>query len=100
MSATLGIDPGIAGAWALLECSGQLVAVGDLPVAGDGALAVPLLHVAPQTWKRHFNLPAEKEAARQRAIELWPGSAADLARKCDHGRAEAALIGLWGVQAK
>jgi crossover junction endodeoxyribonuclease RuvC len=148
----LGIDPGVTGAWAIIDHRGNLVLVGDLPVAGEGArrmvagavladiikhhrpdravvervgampgqgvasmfkfgqavgtvvgvlaaLAVPTLYVAPAVWKRHHNLPADKESARQRALELWPARASDFARKLDHGRAEASLIGLWGVRA-
>ena len=34
----------------------------------------------------------DKEAARQRALQLFPAAHAMLARKKDHGRAEAALI--------
>ena len=36
---TLGIDPGLTGAWAVLEADGSLVAVEDLPVIRDGRLA-------------------------------------------------------------
>lgn len=32
---TLGIDPGINGAWAVIDSIGQIVAAGDLPTAGD-----------------------------------------------------------------
>jgi hypothetical protein len=65
-----------------------------------GAIAVPVMHVAPAVWKRHHRLGAEKESARLRAIEIWPAKAAELfARKRDHGRAEAALIALWGTRA-
>lgn len=152
MTFLLGIDPGIEGAWAVLDSFGHLVSTGDLPVAGEGtkrmvsaplfgaivrhwsiqhafiervgampgqgvssmfrfgravgvlegAIAahdIPISYVAPQVWKRHFGLPAEKEASRQRAIETWPDKASiHFNRKKDHGRAEAALIGLWGVR--
>jgi len=147
-----GIDPGISGAWAILNHCGEIIDVGDIPVAGEGArrmiagalladllrqhrpaqavvervgampgqgvasmfkfgeavgticgvisaLSIPIMHVAPVTWKRHYQLPADKEAARQRAIERWPAHAVHFARKKDHGRAEAAFIGLWGVRA-
>lgn len=39
MPLVLGVDPGLTGAWALLEPSGGLVAVEDLPVIRDGRLA-------------------------------------------------------------
>ena len=65
-----------------------------------GAMAVPVMHVAPAVWKRHHGLGPEKERARQRAIEIWPAKAAELfARVKDHNRAEAALIALWGTRA-
>jgi crossover junction endodeoxyribonuclease RuvC len=63
------------------------------------ALGISILHVAPTVWKKHFNLSADKEASRMRAIEQWPKHAASFARKMDHGRAEAALIALWGARA-
>jgi crossover junction endodeoxyribonuclease RuvC len=59
--------------------------------------AVPIEIVEPTAWKKHFRLPGkDKEAARQRALELFPAAHALLARKKDHGRAEAALIALYG----
>lgn len=64
-----------------------------------GAAACPVVYVAASTWKKHFRLSAEKECSRQRAIETWPDKAQLFARKCDHGRAEAALIALWGMRA-
>jgi crossover junction endodeoxyribonuclease RuvC len=148
----IGIDPGIIGAWAILDDLGAITTGGDLPVAGEGArrmvaaplfsaviqryrpaiavlervgamprqgiastfkfgravgviegvlgaLACPVTYVAPAIWKKHFQLGNDKEQSRQRAIEIWPAEAADLfARKLDHGRAEAALIGLWGLR--
>lgn len=35
--ALIGIDPGIVGAWAVLNDLGTIVAIGDLPIAGEGA---------------------------------------------------------------
>ena len=65
-----------------------------------GGAMVPISYVAPTIWKRHFGIGADKDLARQKAIEIWPASAAVLfARKKDHGRAEAALIALWGQRA-
>lgn len=49
--------------------------------------------VQPQSWKRAMNLQGkDKEAARELAIRMFPGSAALLARVKDHNRAEALLI--------
>ena len=68
------------------------------------ALGVTIHLIPPQSWKRHYGAPGRglsdaqrKEWARQRALQLWPGLAASLARKKDHGRAEAALIGAYGI---
>jgi Holliday junction resolvasome RuvABC endonuclease subunit len=46
MNIILGIDPGVVGGWAILNELGALIAVDDLPVAGDGAqrtIAAPQL---------------------------------------------------------
>jgi hypothetical protein len=54
---------------------------------------MPLTIIEPTAWKKIHNLRgSEKEASRQRALQLFPSAHALLARKKDHGRAEAALI--------
>lgn len=58
-----------------------------------------LEQVTPQRWKKHFGLYASKDAARARAIALFPDHRELFARKCDDGRAEAALIALYGFRA-
>ena len=59
---------------------------------------IPMTIVEPSLWKRFHHLPGkDKEAARQRALQLFPSAHAWLARKKDHGRAEAALIALYGA---
>ncbi len=58
---------------------------------------IPYQLVSPRIWKKHFGLDSDKEKARALAIRLWPGR--DLfSRKKDHGRAEAALIALYGAK--
>jgi crossover junction endodeoxyribonuclease RuvC len=65
-----------------------------------GALGLPVSYVSATVWKKHLRLPSDKEAARQKAVEIWPSHAAiHFARRRDHGRAEAALIGLWYARA-
>lgn len=59
-----------------------------------GAVGLPLHVVRPQDWKKHFNLPREKEHARALAISLYPE--APLARVKDHNRAEALLLSRYG----
>jgi crossover junction endodeoxyribonuclease RuvC len=62
------------------------------------ALGVPVTLVTPAKWKAALRLPADKSAARLRAAQLWPGLAGTFARVKDDGRAEAALLGLYGAQ--
>ena len=65
-----------------------------------GALHIAVEYVAPPVWKRHFRLiGADKDASRQKALELAPWLSSMLDRQRDHGRAEAVLIGLYGVAA-
>jgi len=62
-----------------------------------GALKIPLVQVSPGKWKKYFGLSADKEQARALAINKWPGSL-HFRRKKDNGRAEAALLALYGAQ--
>src|SRR5215471_5766932 len=56
---------------------------------------VPMTIIEPTAWKKFHGLHGgEKEASRQRALMLFPAAHALLARKKDHGRAEAALIAI------
>jgi crossover junction endodeoxyribonuclease RuvC len=60
--------------------------------------AIPLTIIEPSVWKKfHAQRGGDKEAGRQRALQLFPTAHELLARKKDHGRAEAALIALAGV---
>jgi crossover junction endodeoxyribonuclease RuvC len=75
---------------------GRAVGAIEAAIALSG---IPLTIVEPSVWKRFYRLPGkEKEASRQRALQLFPAAHAALARKKDHGRAEAALIALYGIQ--
>ena len=58
----------------------------------------PLHRVRPAVWKRAMGLTADKDACRQRAIDLWPAKADQFKRKKDDGRAEAALLGLYLIE--
>jgi crossover junction endodeoxyribonuclease RuvC len=56
---------------------------------------LPLTIIKPTAWKKlHALRGSDKEASRQRALQLFPDAHALFARKRDHGRAEAALIAL------
>jgi hypothetical protein len=61
--------------------------------------AVPITIVEASAWKKALGLlgqRGDKEASRQRALQLFPTAHALLARKKDHGRAEALLIAAFG----
>lgn len=65
----------------------------------EGVLAaagVPVSLVTPSKWKADLRLPADKSASRARAARLWPGLAGCFSRVKDDGRAESALLGLYG----
>jgi hypothetical protein len=53
--------------------------------------------VSPAKWKRALGL-SDAETSRAKAIETWPTQAGLFARKRDHNRAEAALLGLYGLK--
>lgn len=56
---------------------------------------IPYSIIEPSVWKKFHRLPGkDKEAARQRALQLFPTAASLFSRKKDHQRAEAALIAL------
>lgn len=62
-----------------------------------GSLKIPSAHVSPTKWKKYFGLSADKEQSRALAISKWPASE-HFRRKKDNGRAEAALLALYGAQ--
>jgi crossover junction endodeoxyribonuclease RuvC len=62
------------------------------------ALDLPYTLVRPAEWKKAMQCPAEKDASRQRASQLLPAFSHNWDRKKDHGRAEAALIALYGFK--
>ncbi len=59
-------------------------------------VAVPMTFVAPGTWKKALGVPAAKDGAKARASQLMPAAANQWSLVKHHGRAEAALIALWG----
>ena len=60
------------------------------------ALEIPYTEVRPGKWKRALGLGKEKEDARLRAMQLFPHC--DLHLKKYHGRAEALLLGWYGLR--
>jgi hypothetical protein len=62
--------------------------------------STPVEIIEPSAWKKLWKLPGrDKESGRQKALQLFPAAHAALARKKDHGRAEASLIALYGAKA-
>ena len=59
---------------------------------------LPITTVAPGRWKRALSVPAAKDGARARASELLPRAAHHWPLTSHAGRAEAALIALWGAR--
>lgn len=58
---------------------------------------VPLVYVTPRSWKKYFGMAGpDKEASRQKALQLFPAAADFLTRKKDHARAESMLMALFG----
>ena len=51
----------------------------------------------PQEWQRFQHIGAAPDAARQRAVQLYPQLAPMLARKKDHNRADALLLAVYGL---
>ncbi len=80
---------GISSAFRFGECYGAL----RTGLIGHG---YELHNPTPPVWKKHFKLTSSKDGSRKLAIERFPANAQDFARKKDDGRAEAALLALYG----
>lgn len=52
--------------------------------------------VTAGVWKKYFGLTRDKDESLAKALEIFPTMAKELARKKDHGRAEALLIAEYG----
>jgi crossover junction endodeoxyribonuclease RuvC len=60
---------------------------------------IPCTILEPSVWKKFHGLRGkDKELSRQHALQKFPAAHALLARRKDHGRAEAALIALYGAR--
>lgn len=62
------------------------------------ALGAVVTLVPPATWTKTMRFFKGKDASRERAIELFPEHATMFSRKKDDGRADAALIAVWGLE--
>ena len=84
---------GVVGAFAFGDAKG--VVRGCLAAA-----SVSCVFITPVQWKRAVGVPPGKDMkdmARSVAINRWVDKASLFKRKCDDGRAEAALIGYAGL---
>jgi crossover junction endodeoxyribonuclease RuvC len=62
------------------------------------ALRVPTTPVTPNEWKRALRVSSDKNEARLIASRLFPANARSFVRAKDDGRAEAALLALFGAR--
>lgn len=62
------------------------------------ALRIPYTLVTPQKWRKYHDVRPGKDGSRLRASELLPDSASHFSRVKDHGRADAALIAMYGFE--
>jgi crossover junction endodeoxyribonuclease RuvC len=60
------------------------------------SLLIPVTYVTASQWKGALRVPADKHGARARASQLMPQGAEHWPKSVHDGRAEAALIGLYG----
>ena len=64
------------------------------------ALCIPVTLVAPQTWKKRAGLiGTDKDAARSRAVQLWPRWSELSKKGAGQALADAALIARYGQEA-
>jgi crossover junction endodeoxyribonuclease RuvC len=82
---------GVSGVFAFGKTYGILLGV-------LAARSIPLTPVAPVRWKRALGVPKAKDAARARASQLLPQAAHQWPLKKHDGRAEAALLALYGAR--
>ena len=62
------------------------------------SLNIPFSFVRPNVWKKAMQCPKDKDAARMRASQLLPEFSHNWPLKKHDGRAESALIALYGYQ--
>lgn len=59
---------------------------------------IPFAEVRSNKWKPAMNLSKDKNASREMAMQMFPDDADQFKRVKDDGRAEAALLAVWGMQ--
>ena len=73
---------------------GHVCGVAQMAIA---AYFIPMDLVRPNVWKKRMGLTSDKDACRQRASQIWPQFAHHWPLKKHDGRAEAALLCLYGL---
>ena len=90
-----------------IEAQASLVGTLRAIEAVFDVLRIPLHLVSPQDWQGFYGLKGKKHEQRERgalpaaivtSLRLYPGAAALLSRVRDHNRAEALLIGHYGLR--
>lgn len=70
-----------------------------IPEGVLAALGIKRTHIAPSVWKTAMKASANKTRSRARATQLFGARAAALWPLAKHdGRAEAAMLGLYGIE--
>lgn len=85
---------GVAGMFRFGTAFGQILGILQ-------ALKIPYDLVSPAKWKRDMGLSGgvgKGEAARLRAIQLFPSLSGEFKLKKDHNKAEALLLAHWWMQ--
>jgi crossover junction endodeoxyribonuclease RuvC len=82
---------GVSSMFRFGQCFGAL----EMGLIGHG---YEFFDPTPSSWKKHFKLSSDKDVSRGLASQRFPTSASLFSRKKDDGRAEAALLTLWGVE--
>jgi crossover junction endodeoxyribonuclease RuvC len=59
-------------------------------------MGIPTTYVLPKAWQRHHGIGPTPDAARQRAVQLYPAIVLQMRRKADGNRADALLIASYG----
>lgn len=70
----------------------------ECPIAILAANLIPFTLVSPRRWKNKLQVSADKDAARERASQWLPHCAKLWPLKKHDGRAEAAMIALYGAR--
>ena len=91
---------GVTSSFSFGVSCGAVMAAVETYIAGQ-LEHVPLLRVFPAVWKTAMKVPSDKNRAREAATRLFPVHGADQWRvQADEGRAEAALLAWYAVNAR